>query len=224
MTEAEGRRPTLSLPPSAWLILLLAGALLLAMLTILGFQLGVLKDSQRHIAAQDRKITRLMHGSEPVIDAAKPVVGDIGDLVDAARPVVRGARPLVEALGRLDLAGIGATLAVAGRLAERLSEGDRLVRAVDESTALIDALGRAGFVGRTLRAADLVPYMAGILRRTLEIQRTTLMVQRDTRAIQRRSLGVQLRTLAIQREALRHIRSIDRKTGGQVPPPTTPVP
>lgn len=212
-----------SLPTSAWLLLIGAGVVLVAMLSLLALQLGVLTDSRRHIAAQDRKITRLMKGSEPVIDDARPVVGDIGDLVHAAAPVVRGARPFVAALRQLDPIGIGATLAVAGRLAGRLSEGDRLVRAVDESTALIDALGRAGFVGRTLRAADLVPYMARILRRTLEVQRTTLMVQRDTRAIQRRSLRVQLTTLAIQREALRHIRSIDRKTGGQVPPPS-PVP
>lgn len=223
MTTAEGRRPTLSLPTSAWLLLIAAGVVLLGMLSLLAVQLGVLKDSQSHIAATDRKVTLLMRGSEPVIDQAKPVVGDIGDLVEAAAPVVRGARPFVAALRQLDPLGIGAELAVAGRLAGRLSEGDRLVRAVDESTALIDALGRAGFVGRTLRAADVVPYMAGILRRTLDVQRTTLRVQRDTRAIQQRSLRVQLQTLAIQREALRHIRSIDRKTGGQVPPPS-PVP
>jgi hypothetical protein len=196
---------------------------LLAMLSLLAFQLGVLRDSQRHIAATDRKVTRVLRGAQPVIDDAKPVVGDIGDLVDAAAPVVRGARPLVAALRRLDPAGIGATLAVAGQLAARLAEGDRLVRAVDESTALLDALGRAGFVARTLRAADLVPYMAGILRQTLDVQRSTLAIQRRTHSIQRRSLRVQLRTLAIQREALRHIRSIDRKTGGQVPPPT-PLP
>jgi hypothetical protein len=196
---------------------------LLAMLTLLAFQLGVLKDSQGHIAAQDRKITRLMRGSQPVIDDARPVVGDIGDLVDAAAPVVRGARPLVAALRQLDPVGIGTAISVTGHLAGRLSEGDRLVRAVDETTALLDALGHAGFVSRTLRAADLVPYITGILRRTLRVQLTTLEIQRDSRAIQRRSLRVQLRTLAIQQEALRHIRSIDRKTGGQVPPPT-PVP
>ena len=219
MTQAEGRRPTLSLPTSAWLLLIGAGVVLVAMLSLLAVQLGVLKDSQRHIVAQDRKITRLMRGAEPAIDAAKPVVGDIADLVDAAAPIVRRARPLLAALGQLDPVGIGSAVAVAGRLAGRLSEGDRLVRAVDESTALLDALGRAGFVGRTLRAADVVPYMAEILRRTLRVQRATLSVQRQTR-----SLRVQLRTLAIQQEALRHIRSIDRKTGGQVPPTPAPTP
>jgi hypothetical protein len=196
---------------------------LLAMLTLLAFQLGVLRDSQRHIAATDRKVTRVIRGTQPVIDDARPVVGDIGDLVKAAAPLVRGARPLVAALSRLDPVGIGASIRVAGTLAGRLSEGDRLVRAVDESAALLDALGRAGFVGRTLRAADLVPYITDILRRTLAVQRTTLEVQRQSRSLQRRSLQVQLHTLAIQREALRHIRSIDRKTGGQVPPPS-PVP
>ena len=140
------RRPTLSLPTSAWLLLIAAGVVLLGMLSLLAIQLGVLKDSQSHIAAQDRKVTRLMRGSEPVIDRAKPVVGDIGDLVEAAGPVVQGARPFVAALRQVDPVGIGAALAVAGRLAGRLSEGDRLVRAVDESAALIDTLGRAVFV------------------------------------------------------------------------------
>jgi hypothetical protein len=42
--------------------------------------------------------------------------------------------------------------------------------------------------------------------------------------MQRRSLRTQLATLAIQREALRHIESIDRKTGGTVPAQGTPVP
>jgi hypothetical protein len=219
LTQAEGRRPTLSLPPSAWLLLLGAAVVLLAMLSLLALQLGVLKDSQRHIAATDRKVTRVMRGAQPVIDDAKPVVGSIGDLVDAVAPVVRGARPLVAALRRLDPVGIGASITVAGSLAERLAAGDRLVRVVDQSSALLEALGQAGFVGRTLRAADLVPYMARVLRLSLGVQRVTLETQRRTLAIQDRSLRVQLRTLAIQREALRHIRSIDRKTGGPVPPP-----
>jgi hypothetical protein len=52
----------------------------------------------------------------------------------------------------------------------------------------------------------------------------TLETQRRSLRAQRRSLRVQLATLAIQREALKHIESIDRKTGGTVPPAGAPVP
>jgi hypothetical protein len=50
------------------------------------------------------------------------------------------------------------------------------------------------------------------MRRLIKIQVATLRVQK-------RSLGAQLHTLGIQRDALVHIRSIDRKTGGPVPAP-----
>ena len=49
------------------------------------------------------------------------------------------------------------------------------------------------------------------IKRVLEVQHRTL-------AVQERSFAVQRRTLATQLEALVHIRSIDNKTGGQVPP------
>jgi hypothetical protein len=54
--------------------------------------------------------------------------------------------------------------------------------------------------------------------------RELLRLQLASLSTQRRSLRVQRTTLAIQREALRHIESIDRKTGGTVPTQGAPVP
>jgi hypothetical protein len=89
----------------------------------------------------------------------------------------------------------------------------------------------SAFIPRTLLAADLVPRITRILaetldvqRSTLDVQRTTLRIQRSTRRIQKRSYAVQRRTLAIQEEALVHIRSIDRKTGGTAPETPLPAP
>jgi hypothetical protein len=181
-----------------------AVVVLLAMLSLLTWQLVVLKDSRRHIAAQDAKITRLMRGTEPVLDRAEPLAGQAGRLLRSSLPLVRGARPVVEALRAFD------TL--------------RLGRVVNESGALLDDLARAGFLDRVLTAADLVPYIARIQAETLAVQKRSVDIQDTTLATQRRALRVLLRSLAFQREALIHVRSIDRKTGGPAPPAPTPLP
>jgi hypothetical protein len=48
--------------------------------------------------------------------------------------------------------------------------------------------------------------------------RKLLAVQRETRALQTRSLAVQRRSLKVQRRSLKHVRSLDRKTLGDLPP------
>jgi hypothetical protein len=65
-----------------------------------------------------------------------------------------------------------------------------------------------------------------ILENLLAIQLETLETQKESLRTQRRSLDVQIRTtrklsesLGIQRNTLDHVRSIDRKTGGEFPPP-----
>jgi hypothetical protein len=183
---------------------------MLLMLGLLTWQLAVLKDSRGHIAAQDAKITRLLRGSEPVLREARPAAEDAQRLLRASVPVVRsalplirGARPLVTALRALDTI--------------------RLDQVVNQSGALLEALARSGLLDRAVRAADLIPYIARIQELTLAVQRRSLDVQTDTRDIQVRAYRVLRRSLAIQREALVHVRSIDRKTGGQVPP-VTPKP
>jgi hypothetical protein len=193
---------------------------LLAMLALLAVQLGVLLDSRKHIAAQDAKINRLTHGVAPALREAGPLARDARGLVRRSGPLVEQVRtglvPLLQQLGDGELAAVVDETA---QLAREMNAGHRLVRLVDSGDALLRAVSEGDYLGRTLRAADLAPFIARILAETLRVQRATLAVQRRTLVIQRRSARIQSRTLAIQREALVHIRSIDRKTGGSLPVP-----
>ena len=173
----------------------------LVMLTLLTWQLVVLKDSRRHIAAQDAKITRLMRGAEPALDEAEPALRRAGSALRDARPLIRDAR---NALGALDPAGLERAIDATGHLAGRVDAGNLLLLIA--------------------RAAELAPYVAELQRETLATQRRSLDVQARTLRTQERALRVLLSSHRIQGEALAHIRSIDRKTGGQVPPAGAPVP
>jgi hypothetical protein len=90
------------------------------------------------------------------------------------------------------------------------------------------ALAREGFpVLDDLRAADLASVLPQTRRAVEEappLIRRLLDVQLETLSVQKRSLRAQLTTLAIQRQALKHIESIDRKTGGTVPAQGAPIP
>jgi hypothetical protein len=215
-------RVDISLPPAGKLTLLAGGLLMLAVVVLLIAQLAILADSREHIVAQDRKIDRLLEGAAPVLDDAKPLAGEARRLVREARPLVRAARPLARDLS----AGIAPFLRQLQTVELR-----PLVRLVDQSNELIDALRASEAIPRTLRAADLVPEMTRLLAATLGVQQETLRVQRrsfrvnrQNRVIQRRALAVLQRSLAIQEESLVHIRSIDRKTGGTAPATGAPVP
>jgi hypothetical protein len=202
------------------------------MIGLLVAQLAVLRDSRQHIVAQDRKINRIVQGTQPALRRAKPVVEDVGELVAAARPVARELRTtLVPLLRELCQSELAAAIDATARLVGQLEADGRLPRVLDDSAALLDALRDSRFLGRTLRAADLVPLMAALLNETVRVQKDVLGTQRSTRSIQLDTLRVQRRTLkvqklliALQREALVHIRSIDRKTGGQVPAAAPAVP
>src|SRR2546423_5063917 len=91
----DHRNRTLSLPPLGRAVVIAGGLTLLAMLALLGLQLAVLKDSRRHIAAQDAKVTRLL-------DASSPLLRQSPSLVKQLR---KRAAPLLRQLGRSDLAG-----------------------------------------------------------------------------------------------------------------------
>jgi hypothetical protein len=227
-------RVDVSLPPAGKLAIAGGGLLLVVMVALLVAQLSVLADSREHIVAQDRKVNRLVKGTDPVLDELQPVADDARGALRQATPFVRDLRatmvPLLRELRESDLPG---AIDVTARLVTSLERDGRLVRLVDQSNELIDALRASEFIPRTLRAADLAPEafriateVLGVQRRTLHTQRRTLRVQRqtraiqkETRAIQKQTLVIQQRLLAIQEEALVHIRSIDRKT---VTPPTDP--
>jgi hypothetical protein len=85
---------------------------------------------------------------------------------------------------------------------------DRLARALDATNALLAQVRDTNLIEVTARAGRTAPRQ---MRRLLRIQLATLRTQK-------RSLDTQLATLTVQRQALVHIESIDRKTGGPAPP------
>jgi hypothetical protein len=177
------------------------GLIGVALIALLSVQLAVLKNSREHIRSQDAKVTALYEGAR-------------GAAVQA-RPLARQARRALRPIG---------TLPALLRAAESLADTSLpLVRALDavrtpdvvvRAGALLDRVAASDLVAKSARAADLAPTLIDLQQRLLRVQLTTLRSQRA-------SLRTQLTTLAIQREALAHIESIDRKTGG--PAPAVPV-
>jgi ABC-type transporter Mla subunit MlaD len=187
-------------------------------------QLAVLADSNDRIHAQDAKIADLRRDAEPVLEALRPLLAE-------TRPLVREARGLRRPLGR--------TLEDVAAAAEAAPPALRAARVlVGRSLPVVDALWRllpgAGALVPELRA--LLPELRAVLPRAArfldETERRALLRRADeaisatlrleslqSRALQlqARQFGVLEETLAIQREALVHIRSLDRKTGGQLP-------
>jgi hypothetical protein len=230
--KGETAPPPRGAPPR-WALVggLAGGAMLLTMIVLLVLLLNEITTSRQHIESQDAKISTLLELGEPVADEAVPLLGE-------ARPAIRQAQdliePLIHARSGTELAGllqrfpaletairrlageaipvleqtdpalIATSLGAARDLAVRLAEGDRLVRVIDQASATLSAIAGSDLVERAAKSAARI--------------RKLLAVQRETRALQARSLAVQRRSLAVQRESLEHIRSIDEKTGGQLPP------
>jgi len=233
-------RLDISLPPVGRLAVVGAGLLMLVMIGLLVAQLAILSDSREHIQAQDRKINRIVKGTDPVLDELEPAAEDARGVLRQAQPVLREAGPVLREAGPVlrqvepFVRDLRATMIP---LLRELNGGE-FVRLVHQGNELIDALRASEFIPRTLRAADLAPEAFRVATEVLEVQRATLRtqrrtlvtqrqtraVQKETRAIQRETLDVQKRLLAIQEEALVHIRSIDRKTGGTAPATGAPVP
>jgi hypothetical protein len=221
----------------------LIGAGLMLVLLVIGIAvlIVILKDSRDHIRAQDAKTAVLLKGLRaasptarqvpPLIDEARPVVRALGDalprggkalgataeaakrlpgLIRTTEGLARLSVPVLSTLGQVNLARI---LLAGGTVADALLYRNRFSRAIDETNHLL----------AEVRDENLIPVAANAARETPRLIRRLLRIQLKTLKTQRASLGTQRRTLEIQRQALVHIESIDRKTGGPVPPPGTPV-
>lgn len=213
----------------------LLGLMLLAVVALLALTLAQLRDSGGHIEAQDKKIAALFELGRPLAARADQLSGDIGPVIDDTRglvaPLLRSdsgedlataldGLPLAESsvrrlaaeaiplLDQADPALLMAMLSTVAGLAASLQQEDRLVRLIDGASAALVDVSEHDLVDRAAESAARI--------------RKLLAVQRETRAIQTRTLRVQLRSLDVQRQSLEHIRSIDRKTGGELPP--APVP
>jgi hypothetical protein len=231
-----------SLHPLAAAGLIGAGLMLLLLVVGIAVLIVILKDSRDHIRAQDEKTAVLLKS----LHAATPTARQVPPLINEVRPVVRalgrtvgpGGRalrataraasslpslirttedlarlgvPVLSSLGQVNLARI---LLAGGTVADALLSRDRLTTAIDATNRVL----------AELESENLIPVAADAARDTPPLIRRLLRVQLQTLTIQRASLRTQRTTLAIQRQALVHIESIDRKTGGTVPPTGTPVP
>jgi hypothetical protein len=227
-----------SLHPLAAAGLIGAGVMLLLLVVGIAVLIVILQDSRDHIRAQDEKTAVLLRS----LRAATPTARQVPPLIAETRPVVRALgraiRPANEALAatadatvRLPalvrttetLARFGVpVLAALGQvnLAHVLRAGGTVAESVLQRDRLVAALDSANEVLAQVRDENLVPVAADAARQTPRLMRRLLRVQLDTLTTQKRSLRTQLKTLDIQRQALVHIESIDRKTGGPVPPVT----
>jgi ABC-type transporter Mla subunit MlaD len=170
----------------------------------------VLSDANDRIHAQDAKIADLRADAEPVLRAVRPLVRE-------TRPLVRDARALRRPLTRTleDLAAAAQEAPPALRAARVLV--GRSLPVIESLQAVLPEL--RAVLPRAARFLDETERRA-LLRRADEAVSATLHLESlQIRALrlQERQFDVQDETLAIQRRALRHIRSIDRRTGGGAP-------
>ena len=199
------------LSPAMRLGVIVAGLAMLLMVSGIFAQLIVLQDTNDRIHATDGKISDLKGEVDPILDAVRPLIGD-------ARPALRNARALANPLSAtLDDVSAAAEeappLARAARtlIGESLPMVEALKAALPEVRALLPAV--SGFLGEAKQRALLQRADAAISA-ALHIE----SIQTRSVRLIRRQLAIQKQTLAVQLEALGHIESLDRKTGGQFPP------
>jgi hypothetical protein len=170
-------------------------------------------ESQRQIARdQNRKVTTLLRQALPLIRETRPLVATVAASVEPLKEGLRAADPV-------------GTLSSVKRLTDSLAGQDRLLALIDAGVATLTELSDRHILARADGALRATPVALDRLRRTVVLQRDLLRMQRQTFALTSQSVAVQRRSfqllsqsLAVQRESLRHIESLDRKTGGTVPP------
>jgi hypothetical protein len=183
-----------------------AGLAIGTMIVLLVIQLTSI-ESQRHIVRdQDRKVATLMRETLPLLRQTRPLVESASAAVPGLRRALREADPV-------------GTLGSVRKLSTSLSEQDRLLRLIDAATGALTEIADRELLERADSALRQAPLALDLLRRTVTLQRDLLRVQRGTFTLQTQSLAVSRESLAIQRESLRHIESLDRKTGGTVGAP-----
>jgi hypothetical protein len=202
-------------------MVIVAGLLLVLLVVGIGVQIAILQDSREHIRAQDAKTAVLL----AKVRAAEPTTRDVAR---EGVPLIQAARPLVGKVSRAigPLARSGGSIAAATRQLPALTRTAQALAAValpvlsDVRRAdLAHAIASTEALLAQVRDEDLVGVAARAGRDTPRLLRRLLRIQLVTLRAQRQSLRTQLASLDVQRQSLAHIESIDRKTGGTVPPP-----
>jgi hypothetical protein len=198
--------------------------------------LGEIRATRTHVQSADAKVTALLQLTKPALTATAPAVEKTQPLLTDLQPVIRtlgdslptivgAGRTILPALDRLpafvvegqqlisavfpalqalQASEVPATFAAARNLVGQL-QGPRLLEALDQAQWLIDRAVVLDLPDRAVRAAKRVKRIVAIQVHTLEIQQQSL-------AVQRKSLQIQTQTLG-------HVRSLDNRTGGTLPPP-----
>lgn len=233
MTPSSERAVRPTLHPLAIAALLVAGVLLVLLVVGVWIMIALLRDSRDHIRAQDAKTavllakvrdatptaSRLVGETRPVIHTLGQALGPLSHSTSAVATATERLPPALNAvaaltanalplLAKLEPIDLPRLLTSGGRLVDSALYRDRLTNALDGVNALLTDVRREELVSVSAHAARATP---ALILELLRVQRTTLEVQQ-------RSLQTQLATLDVQRRALVHITSIDRKTGGPVPP------
>jgi hypothetical protein len=217
--------------------LILGGLILLAMTVLLALMLGVLSDSRSHIRDTDTKVQRLYRLSRPGLREAGPLADEARSALTQVQPFLRsisGSGPALRSfagnaeslaadgssflrggaavfseggqiLQSLQVANLAPAVLTAGHLLGELESGDRLVRALDATTSLAESASSLGLPSKAVRSSRRLKLLLDVQRRAYDVQRKNLQILQ-------RSLEIQKRTLA-------HTRSIDEKTGGNLPVP-----
>jgi hypothetical protein len=219
---ATGSRPYLLVAMG-----LIGGGLLLAILIVLVMTLGEIRSTEKHVGQTDAKLERAFSLAAPAAEDAQPLLEDADTALAQALPAVRDASAFLEPLAD-DGADASVFLDRLPLLQQRASGFvDEAALAVQlASTFLTDALSQdvvskaSTFLDDALNQ-DLVSKVSDshrILAEVLEVQRKTLRTQRRSLRVQVQTSRKLSRSLDLQRGALKHTRSIDRKTGGELPP------
>jgi hypothetical protein len=169
----------------------------IALAVFAALQIGLLAMNVLGIGRQKELLQRQLGLAEQSYDATRPAVQDARRLLDDARDRLPQTRRRARDAARL--------VEVSAPLVADLRQNGRLVALVDHTQRLLDQLERAGTV-------EAIRDARGVMHQLLSIQRRTLSAQLQ-------ALEVQRATLTTQQQALGHIRSLDRKTGGQLPTP-----
>jgi hypothetical protein len=200
----------------------LATTLMLALLTL---NLVDIERQRRIAARQEARV-------ETLVGQARP------DFSRARRGLEQGLPPVKAGLRRADrlvrgLLGHGGPAAIeaAGELARDLTAGHRASALVDRGNELLVELQRSGAVDDVDVLPRLTAELLSVSRELAAIGRDTgadadvlraqtIDFKRKSLAIQRQTLAILRESLAVQQETLVHARSLDRRTGGAITPPS----
>jgi len=198
---------------------LTGGAILLAVLIVLVITLGQIKSTEDHVAATDARLERVIAAAAPVADEAEPLIDAADKTLDESLPAVRDASDLFATLS-----DNGSDVSVvldrlpALQLGVMSFFGDAALT-VRLASDFLAAAQSQDLVGKAVDSHRLLENVLAVQLETLDIQEASLRTQRRSLSVQLSSNHKLRRSLGIQRSTLDHVRSLDNKTGGELPTP-----